>query len=598
MGQGDHVSTDSGTKGNQLWGSDPIAEMLRTLEIEYIALTPGASFRGLHDSLVNYLGNTRPEMLLCLHEEHAVSIAHGYARVTGKPMAVALHSNVGLMHATMAIFNAWVDRVPIFMLGAVGPVDAMQRRPWVDWIHTASDLGALIRGYTKWDNQPASIPATLESMVRAYQIAMTAPRGPVYVCLDAAMQEYLLEAPPETPPIARFQVPSPPDPAEEAVARAVKALADAKAPLILMGRVSTDRADWTHRIALAERLDAVVLTDIKNGAVFPTTHRLHPSPPALYVGDAGGQLIREADVILALDWIDLGGTLKQACGGAWPKGMVINCSPEQYVHNGYSMDYQMLPPAEISMLAVPDRLVAKLLDQLGSTKPAGQAARTLPARAVGAAPDAPVASGAIRIDDFAGTVARVLRNEKPSYIRLPLGWPGEHCRFEDPLDYIGFDGGGGLASGPGMAVGAALALKGAGRLPVAVLGDGDFLMGCTALWTGVHWKVPVLVIVANNRSYFNDELHQERMARQRSRPIENRGIGIRMEDPPADLAKMAEGQGAVGIGPVETLAALETALACGMAEVRAGKVCVIDVVVAPEYARVTSTGLLRKIPSA
>jgi thiamine pyrophosphate-dependent acetolactate synthase large subunit-like protein len=588
------------SRGNQLWSSDPIAQMLRDLQFDYIALTPGASFRGLHDSLVNYLGNTKPKILLCLHEEHAVSIAHGYARVTGRPMAVALHSNVGLMHATMAIFNAWVDRVPIFMLGAVGPVDAVQRRPWVDWIHTASDLGALVRGYTKWDNQPASIPSTLESMVRAYQIAMTAPRGPVYVCLDAAMQEHLLDAPPETPPLARFGVPSPLEPASEAVAAATEALTNAKAPLILMGRVTSDREDWTRRVALAERLEANVLTDIKNGAVFPTTHRLHPSPPALYVGEAGGALIREADVILALDWIDLGGTLKQAGGGAWPTAQVISCSPEQLIHNGYSMDYQMLPPTEVNMLASPDRLVRRLMDTLGG-KPANLArqrpART-PAPPPATAPDISLPTGnAIRIDDFAGAIARQLASEAPSYIRLPLGWPGEHCRFEDPLDYIGFDGGGGLASGPGMAIGAALALKGSGRLPVAILGDGDFLMGCTALWTGVHWKTPVLVIVANNRSFFNDELHQERMARVRGRPVENKGIGIRMEDPPADLAKMAEGQGAVGIGPIETLPALQEALRRGVEHVRAGKVCVLDVIVAPEYARVTSAGLLRKIPT-
>lgn len=588
------ASSDT-SKGNQLWGSDPIAEMLRTLDIDYIALTPGASFRGLHDSLVNYLGNTKPEMLLCLHEEHAVSIAHGYARVTGKPMAVALHSNVGLMHATMAIFNAWVDRVPIFMLGAVGPVDAVQRRPWVDWIHTASDLGALIRGYTKWDNQPASIPATLESMVRAYQIAMTAPRGPVYICLDAAMQEYLLEAPPEAPPIERFRVPSPADPSADDVAKTLALLRQAKSPVVLMGRVTSDREDWARRIALIERLGATVLTDIKNGAVFPTTHRAHPCPPALYVGDAGGQLIRDADVILALDWIDLGGTLKQACGGAWPEARIVNCSPEQYIHNGYSMDYQMLPPSEITMLASPDRLVKLLCERLG-TAPAAMTQQSAPPRP---APPSPSTSapGPISIDSFAATVARVLSTANPSYIRLPLGWPGEHCRFEDPLDYIGFDGGGGLASGPGMAVGAALALKGSGRLPVAVLGDGDFLMGATALWTGVHWKVPALIIVANNRSFFNDELHQERMARMRGRPVENRGIGVRMEDPPVDLAKLAEGQGALGLGPIETLPALEEALRRGIAAVQSGQLVLVDVVVAPEYARVTSTGLLRKIPT-
>ena len=165
-------------KDNQVWGSDAIADLLRALEIEFIALTPGASFRGLHDSLVNHLGNTKPALLLCIHEEHAVALAHGHARVTGKPLAVALHSNVGLMHATMAIFNAWCDRIPMLIIGAVGPVDAVQRRPWVDWIHTSRDLGALIRGYTKWDDQPASVAAALEALVRAYQIADTLPKGP------------------------------------------------------------------------------------------------------------------------------------------------------------------------------------------------------------------------------------------------------------------------------------------------------------------------------------------------------------------------------------------------------------------------------------
>src|ERR1044071_9425389 len=186
------------------WGSDAVADLLRVLDIPYVPLTPGASFRGLHDSIVNHLGNTRPELLLCVHEESAVALAHGYARVTGKPLAVALHANVGLMHATMAIFNAWCDRIPMLLLGGVGPMDAMQRRPWVDWIHTARDLGALIRGYTKWDDQPSSIPATLEALTRAHNIAMTHPRGPVFVCLDAAMQEKLSD-PLEDAPLKRFQ---------------------------------------------------------------------------------------------------------------------------------------------------------------------------------------------------------------------------------------------------------------------------------------------------------------------------------------------------------------------------------------------------------
>ncbi|MBU1769718.1 MAG: thiamine pyrophosphate-binding protein, partial [Alphaproteobacteria bacterium] len=150
----------AGASAGSLWASDAIAEMIRALDIPYVLLNPGSSFRGLHDSLVNHLGNIDPQMLVVLHEEHAVAIAHGYAKVTGKPLAAIVHSNVGLMHASMAIFNAWVDRVPVLVLGATGPVDAAKRRPWIDWMHTAQDQGALVRDFSKWDAQPASVAAS------------------------------------------------------------------------------------------------------------------------------------------------------------------------------------------------------------------------------------------------------------------------------------------------------------------------------------------------------------------------------------------------------------------------------------------------------
>src|SRR5271155_4882955 len=177
------------------FGSDVVAETLRALEIPYIAVTPGASYRGLHDSIVNYLGNTTPQMLLCVHEEAAVAIAHGYAKVTGKAIAAAVHSNVGLQHATMAMFNAWCDRMPVLVLGATGPVDAVKRRPWIDWIHTSRDQGALIRGYTKWDDQPASPEAAREALLRACWLANTAPMGPVYINFDAELQEAKVSEP-------------------------------------------------------------------------------------------------------------------------------------------------------------------------------------------------------------------------------------------------------------------------------------------------------------------------------------------------------------------------------------------------------------------
>src|SRR5690349_13102189 len=231
------------------FGSDVAADALRATGVPYIALNPGASYRGFHDSIVNYLGNEQPQMLLCLHEESAIAIAHGYAKVTGHAMAAAVHSNVGLMHGTMAIFNAWCDRMPLVLLGATGPVDAARRRPWIDWIHTARDQGALVRGYTKWDDQPASPVAAREAVLRAGWIANTAPRGPTYVNLDAGMQEEALAAPVAPIDAKRYMPPTDSAPAQVLIAQAVELLRSAKHPLILTGRVSRSEAAWEARVA-------------------------------------------------------------------------------------------------------------------------------------------------------------------------------------------------------------------------------------------------------------------------------------------------------------------------------------------------------------
>src|SRR5499433_1153481 len=236
------------------FGSDVAAEALRALDVPYIALNPGASYRGLHDSLVNHLGNASPQMLLCLHEEHAVAIAHGYAKVTGRAMAAAVHSNVGLFHATMAVFNAWCDRMPIVILGATGPVDAAKRRPWIDWIHTARDQGAMIRHYTKWDDQPASPAAAQEALLRAAWIANTEPMGPVYINLDAEMQEAKLTE--EVPALdaARFMPQVRSSAPADLVAKAAAMLKAAKHPIILAGRATRSEHAWSARVALAEAL--------------------------------------------------------------------------------------------------------------------------------------------------------------------------------------------------------------------------------------------------------------------------------------------------------------------------------------------------------
>jgi thiamine pyrophosphate-dependent acetolactate synthase large subunit-like protein len=345
------------------WGSDAVAELLSRLDLRYLALVPGSSYRGLHDSLVNYNGNCDPRMLICLHEEHAVAIAHGYAKVTGRPMAVALHSNVGLMHATMAIYNAWCDRVPMLIVGATGPVDAARRRPWIDWIHTSADQGALIRSYVKWDDQPGSVEAALDSLAQAYSITRAAPSAPVYVCLDVSLQEQRLPAPPAIPDVRRDRSPRSHGPDAAAVRTTLEFLGQARRPLFLFGRASRDERDWDRRVALAERYGALVLSDLKNGAVFPTSHPLHPNPPGIFLPAASAGLIGAADLILSLDWTDLAGTLSAAAGHGHPAaGRIVSCTSDSALRNGWSKDSFGRDPVDLSVPADPDLLVRALLE--------------------------------------------------------------------------------------------------------------------------------------------------------------------------------------------------------------------------------------------
>jgi len=569
---------------NKIWGSDAIAAAIRELDIPYVALNPGSSYRGLHDSLVNYLGNRRPRMLLCLHEESAVALAHGWAKVTGRPMLAIVHANVGLMHATMAIFNAWCDRAPVIVLGATGALDATRRRPWIEWIHTARDQGALIRNFSKWDDQPSSIGAAQEAVLRANMIAQTAPRGPVYLNFDLALQEDEIETVPVMPDIARFVPPASPEPGGALVRQAAELLARAERPVILMGRASRDPEAWQRRVALAEAIGARVMTDRKTGAVFPTDHPLHAGGPGTASPEGVG-FLAAADVILSLDWVDLAGTLKTACHGRAPAGKVIQISLDQYVHNGWSMDYQGLPPADVYLLAEPDAAVSPLLAAVKKLRPNPPPPAPPLARRSTPPLSALDTARIIEVSMLATALKEVLGDSAATMIRLPLSWGDHMWDFRHPLDFLGTDGGGGIGSGPGMAVGAALALRDTenARFPVAILGDGDFLMGVTALWTAVHNSIPLLVVIANNRSFFNDELHQERVARDRGRPVENRWIGQSIRDPDIDLATLARGQGCVGIGPVEDPKKLVAAMTEAVAAVRAGKVCVVDVRVAVGY---------------
>jgi thiamine pyrophosphate-dependent acetolactate synthase large subunit-like protein len=564
------------------FGSDIIADALSSLDIPYIALTPGASYRGLHDSIVNYLGNSKPQMLLCLHEEAAVAIAHGYAKVTGKAMVSAVHSNVGLMHATMAMFNAWCDRMPMVVLGATGPVDAVKRRPWIDWIHTARDQGALVREYTKWDDQPASPGAAREAILRGTWIANTAPQGPVYINFDAEVQEAKVSEPLPPIDVARYmpQI-STAAPAEQ-VKQAAAMLKGAKQVLILAGRSSRDPEVWKARVALAEALNARVLSDLKIGASFPTDHPLYFGSPRA-VTPEGVEGLKDVDVVLSLDWVDLAGALRWF--GPSPSAKVIQISLDHRIHNGWSMDHQGLPPVDLLLSADPDLVVPELVKEIGtSTKP-----HAVPSPRKISDKEPPGFTN----ENIARALRKVLGDRPVTYTHLPLSWDDTWMPFRHPLDFVGSDGGGGVGGGPGISVGAALALKGTGRLPIAICGDGDFLMGVTAVWTAVHYKIPLLFVIANNRSFYNDELHQERMARARNRPVENKWIGQRMSDPDVDIAAMGRAQGAVGFGPVTKPGDLAGVLQKAIAEVDAGGVAVVDVRVEPGYTAVMTAAMTR-----
>jgi thiamine pyrophosphate-dependent acetolactate synthase large subunit-like protein len=578
--------TPSGTNAAG-FGSDVVAETLRALDIPYISLNPGASYRGLHDSIVNFLGNEQPQMLLCLHEEAAVAIAHGYAKVTGRAMAAAVHSNVGLFHATMAIFNAWCDRMPMLILGATGPVDAMKRRPWIDWIHTAADQGAIIRNYTKWDDQPASAGAARESVLRAFWLANTAPQAPTYINLDAEVQEGKLPAP--LPPIdaKRYMPPVVAGPPADLVRKAADLVMAAKRPVILAGRVSRDVDAWNRRVQFAEAIDARVASNLKVGAAFPTGHPLHIGAPATFATDELLAALREADVILSLDWVDLGGTFKAM--GTAPTGTVIQVSLDQNLHNGWSMDYQGLPAVDLFIAADPDATVEALLGAIGKNakpkKPTLVSTKTAPSKP---APDSQMAAA-----DMAAVLRGVVGDREVCLTHVSLSWHGDFWEFKHPLDYVGSDGGGGVGGGPGISVGAALALKGTGRMPIAVCGDGDFMMGCTAIWTAVHYRIPLLVVVANNRSFYNDEVHQERVAVARNRPVENKWIGQRISDPDIDMAQMARAQGATGFGPARTAGELEKLLKEAIAVVDGGGVAVVDARILPTYSPSTAAQMAR-----
>ncbi|HZS02120.1 MAG TPA: thiamine pyrophosphate-binding protein [Chloroflexota bacterium] len=573
------------------WGSDVVVDVLRALDVEYVALNPGSSYRGLHDSLVNYGGNQRPEMILCCHEEIAVAMAHGYYKATGKLMGAIVHNVVGLMHASMAIYDAWCDRVPVLVLGGTGPMDTAARRPRIDWIHTALVQGNLVRDFTKWDDQPASVAAIPEALLRAYRTALTEPGGPVYVCFDVSLQEQRLTAPVPIPDVSRFRPSTPiaPDPA--ALREAADWLVRAELPLIHADRLGRSEAAVRALMELADLLQAPVI-DHDSRLSFPTTHPLN-------LRGAGQRLLGEADVVLGLDMQDLGGALRdpvakdtrRADAVERPSRKVISIALEELAQRAWTHDFAELPAVDLPImgdtaLAVP-MLLELVRERLGAADRGRVQRRAEHLERLRAEVrerrrqtiqqrwnDAPISPhrliaetfAAVRNDDWVLTKGRVDR-------LAPGAW-----EFSAPGQHLGDNGGGGVGYSPGATVGAALGLKGTGKLPVAIIGDGDFLMGPAALWTAAHYELPLLLVIHNNRTYYNDEEHQEVLARVRGRPVENAWIGMRLERPEIDLAGLARDLGVHGEGPITEAAELAPALARAAEVVRGGGMALVDVV--------------------
>jgi thiamine pyrophosphate-dependent acetolactate synthase large subunit-like protein len=475
----------------------------------------------------------------------------------------------------------------MMVLGATGPVDSEKRRPWIDWIHTSRDQGAYIRSIIKWDDQPSSPQALVESMARANIATRSAPTAPVYICLDAGFQEQRLDKEPEWPDLARFKPPAPPRPSKQAVEEALALIAKAKRPVVMFGRGSRKPEAWQARIRLAERLGACVLTDLKQGAAFPSDHPAHYVPPFNVLGKPAREILCEADLIVALDWADLGGALRQARNVGKVTANVIAANLDQALHTGANMEYQALPTVDVMMATTGDAAVAELNEALGT----GAAKAPWKAREPGKTRGTD--TGMITMEQIASTLRAEFNDpDKVTFCTLGRGWPFDVWPIESGMTYLGKDGGGGLGSGPGLSVGAAVGLYEQGRYAVSMLGDGDFCMGATAIWTAARHRIPLLLLINNNRSYFNDELHQDTVARTRGRETKNRWIGLRMENPNPDIAKLAEAQGAVGIGPITKAADVKPALEKGVAILKKGGVCVIDFHVdpPPERAVISSLG--------
>jgi len=568
------------------YGSDVVIDMIQTLGIEYIALNPGASYRGIHDSLVNYAGG-KPELILCNHEGIAVAVAHGYANASGKPMIAAVHDVVGLLNATERVYNAWLDQVPIIVIGGTGPVAADLRRPHGDWIHTALVQGEAVREFTKFDDQPASVQGIIDSMLRAHEVATTAPEGPVYVCFDASLQEDALAEPVMIPDLASFPAIERPQASPETMERMASLLLTAEAPAIVVNRLG-HQPTVDALVTLADTLGAAVVEqgDLYN---FPSRHPLNMT-------DAAADVMKNADVILALNVVDPQATFSRADFSTRrptpivrEDAQIIDVALRHYGIKSWGQAYGGMFP--MAMVVSAD--VRELLPSLATLVAAGadddvrtrSVERTATGQARRGEMNERFAEAAARASDPVGLAFlaqqtwELIQDYDWTLLDRDLrgNWAHRLWDFTNAGQFTGTTKAG-IGNALGRAIGAGTANRGSGKLQVHFQPDGDMLYTPSALWTLANQELPILVITNNNRSYGNDERHQEEVALTRERPVENKGVGIRIEGPNVDFATMARSYGVHGEGPVTTAAELRPALERALAVVLDGKPALVDVV--------------------
>jgi thiamine pyrophosphate-dependent acetolactate synthase large subunit-like protein len=581
--------TDFGAR----YGSDLIVDLLKVLGIEYVALNPGSSFRGIHDSLVNYNGNRNPELVLCCHEEIAVSLAHGYAKASGKPMAAMVHNVVGLQHASMAIYNAWCDRTPILVMGGTGPMNTSKRRPWIDWIHTALVQGNLVRDFVKWDDQPVGVEAIPSSMLRGHRIATTEPKGPVYLCFDATDQEALLEKEIPIPDPARFRPPAPLQAESDAIQEAARLLSEALNPVILADYLGRENASVWSLVELADLLSIPVI-DLGARLNFPNTHPLS-------LTGKNRELVGNADLVIGLDVMDLHGALVHydtashtSVPAIKPGCKVIHITLADLAVRGWATDFQELAPVDVPITADTRIFLPALIEEIrrqGKFSKSVVEERRKHLAAQHEEVRARWRNGLKRRWDerpispprLAYEVWEAIKKESWLLVSGDFrSWPQRLWDWDKPGLFLGGNGGGGLGYGPGASVGAALVHRGKGTVCVNLQRDGDLLYTTSALWTAANTGVPLLTVMTNNRTYHSDEEHQEMIALERGRPSENNTVGMRMEKPPVDFAQLARSFGLSGEGPIVEPNKIRPALERALKVIKEqGRPALVDVIIQP-----------------